>query len=230
MFKIWIVIGWLFFAVDAVLIIASLISRNMGDDAAGRGVAFTFGLIGLVFVLIGGTALYFTMRAHSWLGSVGATFALALPLLFLFGADLESYVHQFRSRLDSRKEGRYPEPAQRELAKAIRTADFAAMRKILATHPNLKGRDDAGFDLLSYAVMDTRQARDQQENARSVEAVRLLLDAGMDPNESRNPMVVPHLPAWRPTFSNQGPMATCPTPWPPRSFAYSWSMAPTPIL
>lgn len=187
LFKIWIVIGWLFFTVDAFFVIASLISRNMGEDAAGRGVAFTYGLVSLVFVLIGGAALYFSTRSHSWPGSVGAIFALALPLLFLFGADLESYLHQFRSRLDSRKEGRYPEPAQSELAKAIRTADFAAMRKTLATHPNLKGRDDAGFDLLSYAVMETRLARDEQENARSVEAVRLLLDAGMDPDESRDP-------------------------------------------
>jgi hypothetical protein len=187
LFKIWIVIGWLFFAVDAFFVIASLISRNMGDDAAGRGVAFTYGLVSLVFVLIGGAALYFSMRSHSWVGGAGAIFALALPLLLLFGADLESYVHQFRSRLDSRKEGRYPEPAQRDLAQAIRTADFAAMRKILATHPNLKGRDDAGFDLLSYAVMETRLARNQQENARSVEGVRLLLDAGMDPDESREP-------------------------------------------
>ena len=188
MFKLLIVAGWAFFAFDAVLAIVAIVSRNMGDDAAGRGVATTFGLIGLAFVLGGGTALYFSMRAHSWLGAIGSMVPLGVPFLLFFGADVESYVHEMRARWEDRKVGRYPEPAQRELAKAIEAGDFEAMRKILATHPNLKGRDEAGYDLLSFAVMETCLAgRPDEDNLKSVEGVRLLLESGMAPNESRNP-------------------------------------------
>jgi ankyrin repeat protein len=187
LFKLLIIAAWGFFAVDAFLVIAAIVSRNTGDDAAGRGVALTFGLVGLAFVLAGGAGLYFSSRAHSWPGAIGSIIPLAVPLLLLFGADVEAYIHKIKSGLDSRKEGRYSKPSQRELAKALAASDFDAMRKILASQPNLSGRDAAGYDLLSYAVMETHQIRSDEENLRQVEGVRLLLDAGMDPNQSRDP-------------------------------------------
>ena len=186
MFKLLIVAGWGFFALDAFLVIAAIVSRNMGDDAAGHGVGLTFGLAGLVFVLVGGAGLYFSGRAHSWPGAVGSIVPLALPFLLFFGADVESYIHGIRTSLDNRKEGRYPEPAQRELAQALQRGDFEAMRKILATHPNLNGRDEAGYDLLSYAVRETRMLGRDADNIKRVEGVRLLLDAGMSPNQSKD--------------------------------------------
>ena len=37
LFKLLIVVGWGVFALDAFLVIVATVSRNMGDDAAGRG-------------------------------------------------------------------------------------------------------------------------------------------------------------------------------------------------
>ena len=193
MFKVLIVVGWTIFAVDAVLAVTAMVSRDMGDDAAGRGVAFTYGLIGLAFVLGGGAALFFSGRAHSWVGAGLSILPLALPLLIFFGTDLESYAHSVATSFGRRKEGRYPEPAQRELYKAIQTGDYLAMRKLLASHPNLSGRDEAGDDLLALAVRQTHLVRGQTgglaaedaENLKCVEGVRLLLEAGMDPNQSK---------------------------------------------
>src|SRR5271157_1900148 len=70
--KLIILAGWALFAFDAVLAIVAIVARNMGDDAASRGMAVSFGLVALVPVLIGGTVLYFSMRAHSWLGVIGS--------------------------------------------------------------------------------------------------------------------------------------------------------------
>jgi hypothetical protein len=184
MFKLLIVFGWIVFSFDAVLAIVAIISRNMGDDAAGRGVAFTYGIIALAFVLAGGVALFFAGRAHSWLGATASILPLALPLLLFFGTDVESYVHRIRTGFEREKEGRYPEPAQRELYKAMQTSDFGTMRRILAAHPNLNGRDEAGGDLLSYAVGWTHTTS-SVDNLKTVEAVRLLLEAGMDANQSK---------------------------------------------
>jgi hypothetical protein len=186
LFKLLIVAGWGFFALDAFLVVTAIFSRDMGDDAAGRGVAFTFGLVGLAFVLGGGAGLHFSSRAHSWPGAIGSIIPLAVPGMLFFGTDVESYVHKIVSWVDSRREGRYSAPAQQALAKAIAAGDFETMRKILASQPNLNARDAAGYDLLSYAVMETHLTRTDQENLRHVEGVRLLLDAGMDPNQAKD--------------------------------------------
>jgi hypothetical protein len=183
MFKVLLIAGWGIFAVDAIFVVVSIISRNMGDDAAGHGVALAFGLIALVVVLLGGTGLVFSQRAHSALGVAGSTIPLALPLLFLFGGDIEAYIHRIKSGFEDRKIGRYPDPAQRDLARAIDAVDLARMRTILSTHPNLNGRDEAGFDLLSYAA---GLVRGDSGRTDRVEAIRLLLDAGMDPNQSKD--------------------------------------------
>ncbi len=182
MLKIIIVAGWGLFAIDAFLAVVALISRNLGNDAAGRGVAFTFGLIGLAFVFAGGAGLYFSGRFHSWLGAAASILPLALPLLLFFGSDIESYAQRVASVFHRQKAGRFPDPAQRELFNAIENDDCEAIRKILAARPNLGARDEAGSDLLSYAVTQTHLARSDEENVKSVEGVRLLVDAGADPN------------------------------------------------
>ena len=176
MFKLLIVLGWGVFALDAFLAIVAVVSRNMGDDAAGRGAGL---------VLAGGAGLYFSGRAHSWPGAIASIVPLALPLLLFFGTDVEAYIHKLRAGFEGRKEGRYAGPAQRELANAIPMGDFESMRRILATHPNLNGRDEAGNDLLSSAASQTQTTASEAERTKSVEGVRLLLEAGMDPNASR---------------------------------------------
>jgi hypothetical protein len=195
LFKALVIFGWTVFALEAVFMIAAMISRDMGDDAAGRGLAFGYGLIGLVFVLLGGVALFFSARAHSWLGATASILPLVLPLLLFFGTDIEYYVHRIVGSLQRQKEGRFPEPAQRELYKAILAGDYAAMRKILAAHPNLNARDEADTDLLWYAVTQTHLIRgrsgslaeEDAENLKYVEGIRLLLEADMDPNQSKGP-------------------------------------------
>jgi hypothetical protein len=140
--------------------------------------------VGLVFLLIGGVALYFSGRAYNWLGVGGSLVLLAVPFLLFFGVEVEGRFHDARVWLSNRKFGRYPEAAQRELARAVDAGDFAAMRRILATHPNLTGRNSAGVDLLAYAVTVTNGIDPGPDGERRVEAARLLLEAGMDPNQA----------------------------------------------
>ena len=186
LFRVLTIAAWLLFAIDAFMVIATIVSPNLGDDAAGRGVALGYGMVALAFLLIGGAALFFGGRAHSRVAVTGSLTLLALPLLLFFGTDLENLVHSGTGWFSDRKVGRYPQPAQRELAQAIQAGDPAAMRKILAARPNLNARDDAGNDMLGFAVsMSTTLATGVSPENR-IEAVRLLLEAGMDPNQARS--------------------------------------------
>jgi ankyrin repeat protein len=184
--KVLTITAWVLFAADAFMVVAGMVSPNMGDDAAGRGMAMGFALVGLVFLAIGGAALFFGGRAQSRLAVIGSMILLALPLLLFFGTDLESMVHSMTGWISDRKVGRYPEPAQRELAKAIQAGDPAAMQRILATRPALNARDAAGNDLLGFAVSESRALDTGVSPEKRIEAVRLLLEAGMDPNQARD--------------------------------------------
>jgi hypothetical protein len=179
--KVLIAIGWLLAALDGIFMMVALVTRDMGDDAAGRGVGTSLGLIGLGIVAVAAIVIHFSARANSWAGILFATGLLALPLVFLFGTAATSALQELNYRISTGKTGRYRDARQRELAASIRAGDLDGIRRVLALKPNLEGRDPIGYDLLSYAVALVRQQKG------SVDAVRLLLEAGMDPNLSRNP-------------------------------------------
>jgi hypothetical protein len=181
MLKLLIIAGWIFVAIDAFIAGAAILARDMGTDAAGRGLALGLGLVALVPLLLGGTALYFGGRAQSRLGVIASFVLLALPFLIFFGVEVEGWFHDIRVSFTNLGVSRFPERPQRALADAIDRADFQAMREMLATHPNLNGRNKAGYDLLGHAVRLV-QSGDREDCQRRLEAVRLLLDAGMDPN------------------------------------------------
>jgi hypothetical protein len=62
--KIAIVVGWTLLAVEAVIVVSMFVNPNMGDDAAGRGMARGFGLV-LGPVLIASALLFV------WVSAVG---------------------------------------------------------------------------------------------------------------------------------------------------------------
>jgi len=68
------IVGWICFALEAGLVVMLLLSRNMGDDAAGRGLATAWGLVLLPVVLIAGGALYWAQRS----GRAGAVWVATL--------------------------------------------------------------------------------------------------------------------------------------------------------
>jgi ankyrin repeat protein len=179
--RIFLIFGWSLVALEGLLMLAALVSRNMGDDAAGRGVAAMFGLVGLGLIAAAAALLYFGGRAHSWIGVALGTGLLVLPLIFLLRTAATSGLQELQYRISAAKTGRFPDTRQRELAAAIQASDVERMRTILALRPNLTGRDPIGYDLLSFAVKRV------QTGEGGVEPVRLLLDAGMDPNQSRTP-------------------------------------------
>lgn len=178
---------WALFALEAVVVLVLIGARNMGDDAAGRNLALFWGLLGLAILLLpAGLGLYFAGRAKSLPGVIACLCLLALPFL-IFGADwLYARYHDLQSYRFERQMGRFPDPAQRQLAQAMRAGDLVTMRRILAAHPNLQGRDPTGFDLLGLTVEEIRTARSPEARESAAAAVQLLLEAGMDPNQAED--------------------------------------------
>ena len=83
---------------------------------------------------------------------------------------------QFEQELS--RVGDFPDPAARVLAESIELGDVAGLQRLIAEEPPPSARDRAGNDLLAFAALNVR------DRDGSPEAVKILLEAGMDPRQS----------------------------------------------
>ncbi len=107
MLKTLVVVAWCLFGAGALVVGATIVSRNMGDDAAGRGLALGLGLVRLAFLLVGGGLLYWGARMKSWLAVSGSLGLMALPFLLFFGSDVEGAFQDLAVWYSNQKVRRY---------------------------------------------------------------------------------------------------------------------------
>lgn len=181
--KILIVVGWVAFVVEALIVISFFIQPNVGDDAAGRGMATGFGLV-LAPVLLGAGALFL------WGQTGGPKLALwtglgviSLPGAFLAYGAAQSKLRSIDYARGQAQFGQFDDPALTDVARAIDNADLAAVRRLIATGPiDFNARDRRGRTILGHAI--TRAIDSEFGGADRVEAVRALLAAGATPIEN----------------------------------------------
>jgi hypothetical protein len=185
MFKALLIAGWVMLAANAFLAFAFL-RDSRSQDAAGRGMAHGIGVIGLIALAVLAASLLLSGLSRSWWLLGGSLLVLLAPSLIYLNSAIERTIRQVSYKVGRSAVGVYSNPAQTAAAKAIAAGDLTALSAILASHPNLNGRDAAGYDLLSYAVSRVFENSTGDPGAR-ISAVRLLLEAGMDVNAGRFP-------------------------------------------
>jgi hypothetical protein len=180
--KILIPVCWTLLALIGVgalaLIVMTLGDRTHSPEAGpGLGVFAALLILGLFAILAVLTTIAVRKQSAVWL--VIMTLVLVWPLVGAVGRPL---VMAYRRGVVSREEaknGDFPDPALEAMAKAIATNDTTTLARLLGNRPPPDGRDRAGNDLLAYALV---RVRDQRGD---VGPVRVLLEAGADPQSSR---------------------------------------------
>jgi hypothetical protein len=177
--KLLITAGWILLAVEVVAILALLVVKDMGNDAAGQGVALGYGLVLTPFVLAAAGALVWGTRggprAVLWAGLVIAF----LPVLVgagLFASNAAGRVADARARAEV---GRFADARLTTLARAITAKDGDAMRSLLAQgRVDWTARDAVGRTLLGHAIAAAIEDFEDFQGTSRVPMVRQLLDAG----------------------------------------------------
>lgn len=171
--------AWVFFAVD-VLIVASLFAaRNMGDDAAGRGMATGFAIVLTPIVLAVGALLFWAHRSGSKPGLWVAFLLVGIPFWFLLSNILgEVRSGLFRSVRHSRSL-RFPTPALSVVARAIDARDPARVRALTSgARLDFSARNSDGVTILGLAVS---RVVGMFRTPEDLESARILLEAGAPP-------------------------------------------------
>ncbi len=187
MFRAALLFTWTLFAAEVLFTGSMIVARDMGTDAAGRGLARGLGLVGLAFVLIAGAGLFFSGRSHSWLGLIASSLPLLVPIVLFFGSTIEGELHNVRVQISNRSYTKFPTREQSQLAEAILLRDPVAISKILSTRPDVNGRNRGGFSLLGIAIRGMNSFGTNEGSGDGLEPIRLLLEAGADPNQVIDP-------------------------------------------
>ncbi|MGE0443210.1 MAG: hypothetical protein AB7L66_07800 [Gemmatimonadales bacterium] len=175
------VAGWVLWALEAVFVVLLFIQRNVGDDAAGRGMATGFAILLAPIVLAAGALMLWGRRGGPAAAYWAGLFVVSIPVLFSAWRFATGKVASFGRAAYRAQFGRFADPRLTDLAKAIDRADLERMRGLLSPGPvDYTARDPVGRTILGHAIF---RVIGDYTNRGSIEPVRILLDAGAPARE-----------------------------------------------
>lgn len=170
-------VGWICFALDAVLVLSMFITQNVGDDAAGRGMATGFAIVLTPILLIAGGILFWGTRSGSRAGIVGGTLFTALPFILLAAGGISNFAGGLSRKASLARRGRFADATLTRVAQAVRAGDSATVVTLLTGRTlDWTQRDPFDHTLLGVAV---DAATDYTASPAQQAMVRLLLEHGV---------------------------------------------------
>jgi hypothetical protein len=146
-------IGWICLAIDAILVLALFVSKNVGDDAAGRGMATAFGIALAPILLVTGGILWWATRSGSRAGVIAGAMLAGLPFILLGARFVTGFAGTVDRAVSESRRGKFHDPVLTRIAAAIKAGDSTAVRTLLAgSHPDFGERDSFDRTLLGVAV------------------------------------------------------------------------------
>ncbi len=169
---------WILFALEALFVLVLFVTKDMGDDAAGRGMARGFAFVLAPILLVAGALLLWGQRGGVRLAFWAGFLVVASPLLFAAVGAVKGQVRSIDLALGRAQFGRFDDRRLNALARAVDRRDPEALRRLLADgRPDFAARDRREHTILGHAVMRALDAQGPDIPAQ-VECVRVLLDAG----------------------------------------------------
>jgi hypothetical protein len=169
--------AWVCFAVELVFVATMFITKNAGDDAAGRGVATGYGIVLLPLALITGALLFWGHTSSSKAVQWFALLVVAIP--FLIAVSLWSHNALTNAQASERAAhgSDFADPRLTALAHLIEQGDPEALALQLYESSSIDwhARNNSNATLLGHAV---RAVLGDTGGDRSVQVVQTLLAHG----------------------------------------------------
>jgi hypothetical protein len=171
--------GWLLLAAEALFVLMMLATRDMGDDAAGRGLATAWGLVFGAVLLVAGSAFAWGQLGGPRVALYGGLLVISTPVLYGACSVAGGGLGALRRWARQRSRVTFADPRLSRLARAIAANDVAGVRAQLTPRGlDFAARSGDGRTILGFAI---EHAVEIFEGPIAVEPVRLLLEAGARP-------------------------------------------------
>ena len=177
--KIAVIVGWILLVIEAALILSMFVQPNMGDDAAGRGMARGFAIV-LGPILLVAAALFLWGQRGGPRFAFWAGFAvMAIPLAFIIKNQVVGSFNSFELSRGRALYGKFDDGRLTKLARAIEAEDTATVRTMIAAGPvDFTARSRRGRTILGRAI---EYAGSHDASPKALESVRMLFEAGGKP-------------------------------------------------
>ncbi len=175
--KIGFLTGWACFAVELIFVAILFITKNAGDDAAGRGVATGYGIILLLFALFSGALLYWGQHSSSKAVQWVALLVVAIPFLIGGGLWANNAITIAGDRTRAAHAGDFDDPRLTALGHAIDSGDSKALNTLLMESGPIdwQARNRSNATLLGHPI---RSLLSDADGDRFMPTVRILLAHG----------------------------------------------------
>ncbi len=175
--KLAFVIGWVFFVLEAVFVASLFLSKNAGNDAAGKGMATGFGMVLLPILLLVGALLLWAQSSSSMGLKYVGLLVVSIPFLLGAGSWTTDFVKERMNGWSRDQAGRFRDSRLSKVARALDGKDYTAVQELVKQRPAVDwtGLDAHGKTLLEYAV--TRVLEDYSGDS-SAQGVAVLLANG----------------------------------------------------
>jgi hypothetical protein len=175
-------LAWTLLGITVVAALYALLraaTDRTSTPEAGRGLGVLVVGAVLVIVVIVGVLLYVAVRKQSTIGITVLVIVLAWPLFVLVATPLVNAWKERRIENEYDSVGDFRDPVLASMAAAIVAGDTNRLAELLGGKPPPAGVDQAGNDLLAFALI---HARDRRGTAGPV---RIMLEAGADPRQTK---------------------------------------------
>ena len=174
-----VVLGWILLGLETLLVLAMLVSRNAGDDAAGRGLGTIYGLVLGGILAVAAAAFIWGQRGGPRIAFVLGLGAMALPLVFLAVSVGGRRLGELDRALGRARGVRFADARVNRAAEAVIAGDTSGLEARLAEGGlDFTARNGDGRTLLGLAV---ERATDWDAAPGALASVRVLLNAGVPP-------------------------------------------------
>jgi hypothetical protein len=177
--KIAIIAGWILLAIETALVLYMFVQPNVGDDAAGRGMALGFGIVLGPVLLISAALFIWGQRGGPRVAFWTGFGIMAIPLAFIVINSGSRRIGELDRAAGKARSLIFDDKRLTRLSRAIEAEDTATVRAIIAEGPvDFTARSRAGRTPLGRAI---EHAADYWSTPVALEPVRMLLAAGAKP-------------------------------------------------
>lgn len=172
---------WTLLAVAVLVASALVLTEKHRSPEVGHNFGVLIVAVLFVGLLIGSGVLYWVARRRSWLGLIVVALVFAYPVVLVAARPLVAWFGKWREQRESARIGSFADPRADALGRAVLANDAATLRTLLAGQKPPAVVDRAGLDLVALACFAV------VERQGGVEPLRVLLEAGADPRQTRLP-------------------------------------------